>query len=138
MNLTYFDGVEENNPNSRFNSSLECNGVNASSTHTLNVAHHMLYENAVRFPVIDVIYFWPNRSGVRDGFETTGERDVRVEVVCMRPDAKIEDGSRTPPTGRELLSSEQASFPKENDATTLRYGVLGWMSAAVMGVMLLL
>jgi hypothetical protein len=138
MNMTYFDGIEENNSNSRFNSSLECNGINASSTHTLDVAYRMSYENAVRFPVIDVIYFWPNRTNVTDGWEQTRQQDVRVEVVCMRPDAKIEDGSRTPPTGRELLGAEQAKFPKENDATTLRYGVLGWMSAAVMGVMLLL
>jgi hypothetical protein len=138
MNTTYFNGVKENNPNSRFDPSLECNGINASSTHSLSVAGAMSYDNAVRFPVLDVIYFWPNRSSLKETWTNTQETDVRVEVVCMRPDEKIEPGSRIPPSGKDLIGDEKAKFPTASGATALTYGILGWVSAAVMGVMLLL
>jgi hypothetical protein len=138
MNNTYVDGGKRNNPNSNFSADTECNGVNASSTHTLTVSQRMAYEDAVRFPVVDVITFWPNRSSGFQTYDTTWIQDVRLEVLCMRPDEMIVEGSSVPPSGQDLLKAEGAKFPTANGAVALNQGLLGWVGAAVMGVMLLL
>jgi hypothetical protein len=138
MNNTYVDGVKMNNLNSDFSPDTECNGVNASSTHTLTVSQRMAYDDAVRFPVIDVISFWPNRSSGFQSYNTAWVSDVRVEVLCMRPDEMIAEGSSVPPSGQDLLKVEGARFPTANGAITLERGTLGWLGAVVVGVMLML
>jgi hypothetical protein len=134
MKLDYFNGMEAGYPNSRFDPSLECNGVNVSSTHILTVTDRISYDLAVRFPVVDVITFFPNRSSGSQDYLDNWKDDVRVEMVCMRP-SEIVDGSRTPPTGSEILSNTSIKFPGTSRANTVTYGVLGWMSAVVMGIM---
>lgn len=142
MNLTYLSGVSDGYLNSQFDPSLECNGVNVSSTHSVTVAERMAYDPAVRFPVIDVITFWPNRSlpnGLQS-YDTRWPEDVLVEVVCMRPDEEIAKGSETPPEAFEILGRHDISFPTGSSANALRlgHGALGKMSAIVMGVVLVM
>jgi hypothetical protein len=142
MNLTYLSGVSDGYLNSQFDPSLECNGVNVSSTHSVTVAERMAYDAAVRFPVIDVITFWPNRSlpnGLQS-YDTRWPTDVLVEVVCMRPDTDIAEGSETPPSATEILARDNVTFPTASGASKfgLGHGVLGMMSAIVMGVMLVI
>jgi len=118
------------------NPSLECDGVNVSSTHAFVPGNGMSYDAAVRFPLVDIINFWPNRTS-GSYLEPGWAEDVHVEVVCLRPD-QVAEGSRVPPTGREILDAENARFPTASSAVTLKYGVFGWMSAAVTSIMLVL
>jgi hypothetical protein len=137
MNLTYFSGIQNGYSNSRFDPSLECNSVNASSTHILTVTDRIDYDPAVRFPVIDVITFFPNRSSGSQNYMDSWKDDVRVEMVCMRPSDVVE-GSRIPPTASEILSNKSIQFPGTSLASTVTCGVLGWVSAVVMGIMIIL
>lgn len=137
MNLTYLDGLTEGYRNSQFDSSLGCNKVNVSSTHILPVAERMDYDAAVRFPVIDVITFWPNRSNGMQAYDTRWPDNVHVEVVCMRPDANITEGSATPPRGSDMLARSNVAFSVSSGASALDlgYGLFGIISAVVMGIM---
>jgi hypothetical protein len=137
MNNAYFDGGENGYSNSRFDPSLECNSVNASSTHILTVTDRMSYDPAVRFPVIDIITFWPNRSSGLQTYSTSWMKDVQVELVCMRP-TSVAEGSTIPPTEWDLLNNKSINFPEPSSASSVTYGMLGWISAAVTGVILML
>lgn len=123
MNTTFFDGVTANNSNADFPPDLECNGINASSTHAVLVAETMAYEDAVRFPVIDVISFFPNRSSGLGTYVSGWFDDVQIEIVCMKADANIVEGSTIPPSGKELLDRPGMKFPTANGAETLCVGM---------------
>jgi hypothetical protein len=84
-------------------------------------------------PVIDVISFWPNRS---ESTSSWGPDDDRVELVCMKADQEIVQASTVPPSAQELLKKEDARFPTGSGAAKLGYGMLGWISAIVVGVTL--
>jgi hypothetical protein len=141
--LTYFNTRASGYPNSQFDPSLKCNGVNASSTHMQTVTEGMNYGPAVQFPIVDIITFWPNRLDGLENYRSFWSADVHVEVVCMRP-TTVADGSTKPPSPQELLNDESANFPrnqtetKSSGAKSVTHGALGLMSACIMGVMLLL
>ncbi|KAH7413648.1 hypothetical protein DE146DRAFT_761934 [Phaeosphaeria sp. MPI-PUGE-AT-0046c] len=143
MNLTYLNGINgrdainRGNNNSAFDPSLTCNDVNISSSHSVEIAEYMSYEAAVRFPTIDLITFWPNRTSGLSYYVSNWWEDVHVELVCMRPDSHITEWSDTPASGSELLSREEATFPTPNSASTLSSGVLVWISAAIMALMII-
>lgn len=138
MNLTYLDNISERGqsyPNSEFDPSLECKGINMSSTHSVPMQAWMKdYENAVRMPVIDIITFWPNLTAGLGRHFSGYEDHVHVELVCMRPDANIAEGSEIPPSGIEMLNDDVATFAyrSESGVSALAPGVLGCMSAAIM------
>jgi hypothetical protein len=138
MNTTFFDGITANNSNANFAPDLECNGINASSTHSLTVSERMAYDDAVRFPVIDVISFFPNRSSGLGSYVSGWFDDVQIEIVCMKADGEIVEGSAVPPSGKELLDRPGMRFPTANGAGTLGVGILWWISALVVGLMTML
>lgn len=113
--------------------SLECDGLNASNTHSLLLSGDVSYDHAVRFPLIDIIAFWPNRTS-RTSYYTGWSEDVHVEVVCLRPDS-VSRESRLPPSGENLINAEGAKFPT-SEAAKLSYSSLGWLGTAVIGIML--
>jgi hypothetical protein len=152
MNVTYdlssLNGSSSRNTNIRFDPSVECDGLNASSTHGLHATPKfsntgLSYNEAIRFPLLDIITFWPNRP--MSPYKFTGSRDdVRVEVVCMRPD-QVAQGSKVPPSGEELLKKgTRFNNVTGEDALSaanvvpLGHGMLVWMSTVAMGMRLLL
>jgi hypothetical protein len=139
MNVTRYITNQRAN-NSTFNTlpdpSLECNGVNVSSTHLLTLNSGMDYSVAVRFPLVDIITFWPNRTNMQV-YNTAWVQDVHVEIVCMRPD-QIVQGSVVPPMGEELLSGSGKEFLPTGGTHSMNYAMLGWISVCAMGIMLFL
>ncbi|KAF2826960.1 hypothetical protein CC86DRAFT_455552 [Ophiobolus disseminans] len=115
--------------------SLECDGVNLSKTHAFTAGQGMSYDAAVRFPLIDIITFWPNRTS-RTTYYTGWYDDVHVELVCLRPE-QIAQGSRTPPSGKDLLNAEGVKFPVGSGAAAVSIGALTWLSAAVVSIMMM-
>lgn len=138
MNTTYFNNETAGNLNANFPADLECNGINVSATHSVPVSDRMAYEDAVRFPVVDIISFFPNRSSGLALYMNGWENDVQIEIVCMKADGEIREGSEVPPTGAELLEREGAKFPTASGAYALRMGIFGWMSIVAVGVMVVL
>jgi hypothetical protein len=141
MNLTYLDNIRYSTPNSEFDPSLECKGTNMSSTHSVPMMEWMKdYDNAVRMPVIDIITFWPNLTSGLGVYFDGYEKHVHVELVCMRPDANIAEGSDTPPSGSEMLNDDRASFAyrSESGASPLNPGMLGWVIAVIMIIVLVI
>jgi hypothetical protein len=96
----------------------------------------MTYADALRMPVIDVISFWPNRSTGLSSSVPSWINDTRVEVFCLRPDGPISEDSITRPSGSYLSKAKDAKFSSE--AITMDSGMLGWLSAAVIDMMLVL
>jgi hypothetical protein len=118
----------------RPDTSLECNGVNVTNTHALDrTIQTSYYDPNIRFPIIDIITFWPNRSDT-SVYVSTWAQDVHVEVACLRPD-QVAQGSVVPPSGDELL--EGATFAVENGVGKLGVGDrLVWAGLCVVGVVL--
>jgi hypothetical protein len=118
----------------RPDASLECNGVNVPTTHALDrTIQTSYYDPTIRFPVIDIITFWPNRCDTLV-YVSTRAQDVHVEVACLRPD-QVAQGSVVPPPGEALL--EGATFAVENGVGKVGVGdALVWASLGVVGVML--
>jgi hypothetical protein len=140
MYLDNFNTVANGYPSSHFDPSLECNGVNASSTHIATVTDGMNYGPAVQFPVVDIITFWPNRlTAGMENYTSYWDGDVRVEIVCMRS-TTVADGSTKPPSVSELLNDKNAVFPKNqttpesSGAESVTNEIQRWMSAVVMAL----
>lgn len=62
--------------------------------------------------------------------------DTHVEVLCLRPDQHIAQGSITPALGEALLNAKNAKFASLG-ASPVGFGMLAWMTAAVMGTMMI-
>jgi hypothetical protein len=118
----------------RPDTSLECNGVNVTNTHALDrTIQTSYYDPTIRFPIIDIITFWPNRSDT-SVYVSTWAQDVHVEVACLRPD-QVAQGSAVPPPGKALL--EDATFAVESGVGKVGIGdAFVWASLGVVGVML--
>jgi hypothetical protein len=139
MNLTrdisYMTNGRRSNATVQLNPSLECDGLNVSTTHGIARIGNTDYDHAVRFPLIDIITFWPNRtSKSKVAWASDWWEDVHVEVVCLRPDTIAKD-SRVPPSAGELMTAEGARFPTSGAVAWTR-GSLGWLSMAILGFML--
>jgi hypothetical protein len=118
----------------RPDTSLECSGVNVHNTHALDrTIQSSYYDPTIRFPIIDIITFWPKRSDT-SVHASEWAHDVHVAVACLRPD-QVAQGSVVPPSGEELLKG--ATFAVENGVGKL--GVddrLVWAGLCVVGVVL--
>lgn len=66
------------------------------------------YDEAIRFPSVYFVTFWPNRTG-QNVFETSWVEDVHVHVLCLRPD-DIMEGSAVPPSAEELLGADGVRY----------------------------
>lgn len=117
--------------------SLDCDGVTASTTHRITLGPRTEYDRAVRFPMVDIVTFWPNRSE-KGEYNAEWMNNVAAEVLCLKPD-NIAEGSRIPPDGKAMLDADDVgnTFPT-GAGVVMRGGVLGWVSAVVVGSMLVL
>jgi hypothetical protein len=118
----------------RPDTSLDCNGVNVTNTHALDrTTQTSYYDPTIRFPIIDLITFWPNCSDT-SVYVSTWAQDVHVKVACLRPD-QVAQGSAVPSPGEALL--EDATFAVESGVGKVGIGdAFVWASLGVVGVML--
>jgi hypothetical protein len=87
-----------------------CGGLNTTSNHGFATPRPLSYDESIQFPLVNVITFFPDYYMRRPlNFFPNRESDIHVELVCLRPD-QIAPGSRTPVSGEELLSREDANF----------------------------
>jgi hypothetical protein len=143
--LSHYDVRGVGNTTRRFDPSIKCDGVNASSSHFWEGSSLMYYDTAVRFPLVDIMTFWPIRAIGLTSMSTSWIKDVRVAVVCMRPD-NVAQGSQVPPSGEELLNKVGTKFQNITgvdalsaaDMVTPRHGVWVWASAMAIGIILAL
>lgn len=103
--------------NSVFDAKLECDGLYPHRTRSVAEFSLKEYDIAVRFPVVEVLTFWPNRSDP-SAYTASWRDDVHVEVLCLRPD-QIKDGSVVPPSGEELLMRPSAGFSNSGEKVEL-------------------
>lgn len=142
MNLSRdisYDFTRQYNANSsteiRANPELRCNGLNVSSTHSISPFVSLPYDQTVRFPTIDIVTFWPNRTDMQR-YSTIWKEDVHVEVFCLRPQ-QIADDSTAPSSGQDLLNRQGVTFPAASGASAVGVS-LGFVVLMVVGVMVIL
>jgi hypothetical protein len=139
--LSHYDVRGVGNTTRRFDSSVKCDGVNASSNHFWEANSLMYFDTAVRFPLVDIMTFWPIRAKGLTSMSTSWIKDVRVAVLCMRPD-NVAQGSQVPPSGEALLNKEGTRFQNITgidalsaaDMVTPRHGVWVWASAVAISI----
>lgn len=119
------------------NSSNCTDGLKPNTTKVLQFNTGMNYEHAVRFPIVDVMTFWPRRILEKGVDNSTWRDDVRVEVRCLKAE-NIARGSDQVGSAQSMIDDEKARFPTLSAAAGLRTGVMVWMSGAAMIVALLL
>jgi hypothetical protein len=139
------------NYTTRFDPSTNCDGLNVSSNHAWvpvpgsASVKAVSYDASIRFPLVDAITFWPNRSNGFQSYSTIWINDVQVRLVCLRPDQVVQ-GSEVPPSGEELLNRQSARFRNITgedvlsaaDKVIMRHGALAWVSTVVLGMILIL
>jgi hypothetical protein len=129
----------------RFVPTTNCDGLNTSSNHAVDVSISMSYSTAIQFPLVDIITFWPNRSSGFQSYNTGWLGDVQAPAFCMTPD-RLEQGSVVSVSGELLLKAPDAKFRNITGTDALsatnsvasKHGVLLWVSAMVKGMMLVL
>jgi hypothetical protein len=135
--------------NHTLDTNTKCDGINTSSTHGLEASFGMSYGEAIRFPLVDIITFWPNHAMSTTPTSATEDGDTRVEVVCLRPD-EVAQGSDVPASGEELLNKEGTKFlnvtnggassenaPSAAHSISSKSRMLAWLSVSVTGILLL-
>jgi hypothetical protein len=131
-----------------FGPNIQCDGINASSTHGLEASFGMSYGEAIRFPLVDIITIWPNRALSTSPTLATEDGDTRVEIVCLRPD-EVAQGSDIPASGEELLNKEGTKFlnvtnedASSGNTTSSAHSIssdrsmLAWLSVSITGILL--
>jgi hypothetical protein len=145
QDLSNYNSLAPSNITTRFVSTTSCGGLNTSSNHAVDVSLAMRYDAAIRFPLVDIITFWPNRSSGLQSYNTGWPEDVQVRAFCMTPD-QIEQGSDVQSSGEVLLKAPDAKFRNITgpdalsaaDTVASKHAVLLLVSAMVTGMMLVL
>jgi hypothetical protein len=100
---------------------------------------------AIRFPLVDIITFWPNHTMSSSSYVGTESGDARVEVACLRAD-QVALNSEYPASGEEILNREGNRFLNVTDEDTSsavnvmpgKTKLLRWLSASAVGIALVL
>jgi hypothetical protein len=120
------------------NPNRECGDTQTASVDGIDSYLGLTYGEAMRFPVLDIITFWPNRSNEKQSWSGNWAEDVHVEVLCLRPD-QIAPGSRVPPSGEELLNKQGAVFTLASEGGGKPgSAVWMWVSVTVVGALIFL
>jgi hypothetical protein len=112
QDLSNYNSLAPSNTTTRFVPTTSCNGLNTSSNHAVDVSINISYSTAIRFPLVDIITFWPNRSSGFQSYRPSWLEDVQARAFCMTPN-RLEQGSVVPRTQSFTTSREPMLCPRQ-------------------------